>query len=233
MNLLAEDKLIWSPIVVNSRMNRERNASGINSYEQEFKFKPEKWLEEKIRESGKASWLDLCCGQGNALVQTAEYFHKSKQQELIKLKGIDLVDTFPILDKRLTCIEFETVSLVNWIPDQTYDLITCSHGLHYIGDKIKVIETSIQALHPQGWFVANLDLNNLVIQGDDTKAYLKTVFKKFGVLYNSRTKLLKQNGGNQICFNLKYLGANDTYGPNYTGQDSVTSHYSIGEKTVR
>ncbi len=35
MHLLPEDKLQWSPIVANSRMNRERNSSGINSYEQD------------------------------------------------------------------------------------------------------------------------------------------------------------------------------------------------------
>ena len=40
----SDDELIWSPIVVNSRMNRSRTSSGINSYEKEFKFKPEEFL---------------------------------------------------------------------------------------------------------------------------------------------------------------------------------------------
>lgn len=163
--LLPEDRLIWSPIVVNSRMNRERNSSGINSYEQEFKFKPEEYLASKIKEFGQASWLDLCCGNGKALIQTAEYFHKLDLQNMIKLKGIDLVDTFPPIDKDIKCVEFESKSIIDWKPEQNYDLITCVHGLHYLGDKLKVIEVNINALNPSGLFVANLDLNNIVIHG--------------------------------------------------------------------
>ena len=227
MTLLPEDRLIWSPIVVNSRMNRERNSSGINSYEQEFKFKPEEYLASKIKEFGQASWLDLCCGHGKALIQTAEYFDKLDQQNVVTLKGIDLVDTFPTVDKNLTCIELKSESLITWTPDQTYDLITCVHGLHYLGDKLKVIESSINALKPSGLFVANLDLGNIVLQGAKTNVYLKNSFKKYGVDYNSRTRVLKHIGGIAINFNLKYLGADDKYGPNYTGQDSVTSYYSV------
>jgi len=227
MTLLPEDRLIWSPIVVNSRMNRERNSSGINSYEQEFKFKPEEYLASKIKEFGQASWLDLCCGHGKALIQTAEYFDKLGQQNVVTLKGIDLIDTFPTVDKNITCIELKSESLITWTPDQTYDLITCVHGLHYLGDKLKVIESSINALKPSGLFVANLDLGNIVLQGAKTNVYLKNSFKKYGVDYNSRTRVLKHIGGIAINFNLKYLGADDKYGPNYTGQDSVTSYYSV------
>jgi len=154
-------------------MNRERNSSGINSYEKEFKFKPEVYLESKIREFGQASWLDLCCGYGKALIQTAAFFYKLGRQNMIKLKGIDLVDTFPHVAKEITCVEFESGSVIDWVPEQTYDLITCVHGLHYPGDKLKVIETSIKALNPTGLFIANLDLNNIVIEGKNTNAYLK------------------------------------------------------------
>jgi SAM-dependent methyltransferase len=227
MKLLSEDKLVWSPIVVNSRMNRERNSSGANSYEQEFKLRPEEYLASKIKELGHASWLDLCCGHGNALIQTAKYFEKLDQQNYIKLKGIDLVDTFQILNTDVKCVEFVSESLINWKPDQTYDLITCVHGLHYLGDKLKVIETAIGALSPCGLFIANIDLNNIVIQGKDTRSYLKTSFKQYGVTYNSRRKLIERIGNKVIKFDVKYLGADDDYGPNYTGQDSVTSYYSV------
>lgn len=227
MKLLPEDRLIWSPIVANSRMNRERNSSGINSYEQEFKFKPEEFLASKVKKFGQASWLDLCCGQGNALVQTAKYFDKLGQQNRVKLKGIDLVDTFPPIDNHLTCLEFESGSLIAWEPDQTYDLITCVHGLHYLGDKLKIIEVSVNALNQYGLFVANLDLDNIVIQGENASSYLKNSFKQYGVTYNSRLKVIKQIGNVAIKFDLGYLGADDEHGPNYTGQDSVTSYYSV------
>ena len=227
MKLLPEDKLIWSPIVVNSRMNRERNASGINSYEKEFKFKPEDYLSSKITETGSASWLDLCCGHGKALIQTAVYFDQRGQQNQVKLKGIDLVNTFLAVDKHITCLEFGTKSLTDWMPDQTYDLITCVHGLHYLGDKLKIIEASVDSLKPSGLFIANLDLDNIVIQGTNSTSYLKNSFKKNGLVYQSRLKLLKNIGGAAVKFGLNYLGADDEYGPNYTGQDSVTSYYFI------
>lgn len=137
MQLLSEQELIWSPIVANSRMNRERNSSGVNSYEKEFKFKPEDFLESKIKEFGKTSWLDLCCGQGIALLQTAQYFLDRGLQNQIKLKGIDLLDSFKPIDDKLKFIELEVKSLVDWTPDQQYDLITCSHGLHYPGNQIE------------------------------------------------------------------------------------------------
>jgi len=227
MNLLPEEKLIWSPTVVNSRMNRERNASGVNSYEKEFKFKPEEYLSAKITESGQASWLDLCCGQGKALIQTAEYFDKRGQQAVIKLKGIDLIDTFSTIEQHLTCINLETGSLNDWESGETYDLITCVHGLHYLGDKLKTIKAIVKALNPAGLFIANLDLNNIVIQGTKSNDFLNKYFKQNGLVYNSRSKIIKRVGPANIKISVRYLGADDATGPNYTGQDAVTSYYSI------
>jgi hypothetical protein len=57
MQLLPEEKLVCSPVVANSRMNRSRNASGINSYEKEFLFKPEDYLLSTVKSKGR--WLDL------------------------------------------------------------------------------------------------------------------------------------------------------------------------------
>lgn len=227
MQLLPEDKLIWSPIVANSRMNRERNSSGMNSYEKEFKFRPEVFLESAIEKWGHSSWLDLCCGQGNALLQTAKYFYDTGLQDKIRLKGIDLLDSFQVVDKKIACLDFETKSVVDWQPDQKYDLITCVHGLHYLGDKLKAIETAVKALNKQGIFIANLDLDNIVIEGVDSKQFLKKIFKGKELEYSGRTRIIKRIGNDNIRFGLKYIGANDKAGPNYTGQEAVTSYYAI------
>ncbi|MES2776270.1 MAG: class I SAM-dependent methyltransferase [Bacteroidota bacterium] len=226
MPLLPEEKLIWSPIVANSRMNRERKASGFNSYEKEFKFKPETFLESKIKEFGHASWLDLCCGQGNALIQTAYAFRDQGLQAHISLTGIDLLDLFQSFDQNITCLHFETGSVVSWETREAYDLITCSHGLHYLGDKLKVIENGIGALKTGGVFVANLDLKNILIADHDSNKFLKSLFKLHGIEYSSAAKTIKRTGPKIIRFNLDYLGADDRTGPNYTGQDSVTSCYA-------
>lgn len=227
MKLLPEDKLIWSPIVVNSRMNRERNASGVNSYEQEFNFKPEEYLEKKMRENGRASWLDLCCGQGNALMQTANYFRQKGEQDAIHLEGIDLIDTFPKNYSEYKFLKFKVQSLIEWVPTQKYDLVTCVHGLHYLGDKLKVLEQCAQAITQDGLFIANLDLCNFHLQKEDTDSYLKKIFKQLGFSYNAKSKILKRTGYGEIKFDFIYLGASDEHGPNYTGQDSVTSFYSV------
>ncbi|HEV7780906.1 MAG TPA: methyltransferase domain-containing protein [Chitinophagaceae bacterium] len=225
--LLPEDKLIWSPIVANSRMNRERKASGINSYEKEFKFKPEVFLESKIKELGHASWLDLCCGQGNALIQTASYLHSKGLQDKVQLSGIDLLPSFQPIPKNITCLHFKSGSVVDWVSSEKYDLVTCSHGLHYLGNKLKVIETVIGALDHKGLFIANLDLANISIAKTDTRQFLKNFFKKEDIQYNQRARIIKRAGFARIKFNLRYIGADDKTGPNYTGQDAVTSYYGL------
>ncbi|SHN00491.1 hypothetical protein SAMN05216311_104290 [Chitinophaga sp. CF418] len=71
MELLRENELIWSPVVANNRMNRKRTASGVNSYEKELNFNPGIYIDKRLEEQGYAKWLDLCCGEGNALLQYA------------------------------------------------------------------------------------------------------------------------------------------------------------------
>jgi SAM-dependent methyltransferase len=222
MKLIPENKLIWSPVVANSRMNRERNASGINSYEQEFKFKPEEFLQERIERFGMVSWLDLCCGYGKAMNQVAEYFIGKNLQDCIRFTGVDLVGDFiePVLPSPF--IVFEAGSVIDFEAKQKYDLITSVHGLHYIGDKLKVISSATSFLHESGLFIANLDAANIVIKDIDTKKLLR----EKGLDYNARTKILQRTGTSDIRFDLKYLGADDTIGPNYTGQESVNSCYA-------
>ncbi len=226
MRLLSDNELVWSPVVANSRMNRSRKASGINSYEKEFKFKPELFLEACIRKYGQVSWLDLCCGEGNALIQAATYLFDLGIHERATLKGVDLVDAFQPIGTPHGCIGFEALSIVDWVPSQPYDLITCSHGLHYVGDKLKVVETAIGALGSQGLFIANLDIDSIVIEGVTSKTWLRDFLKNAGIDYNGRTKIIRCSSPLEIDFNLIYKGADDLAGPNYTGQEAVTSFYS-------
>jgi SAM-dependent methyltransferase len=226
MKLLDEQKLAWSPTVANCRMNRERNSSGINSYEQELKFKPEAFLQERIEETGTASWLDLCCGHGKALAQAAEYLYKKSLQDHVKLVGVDLIGDFIEIDPSIKNLRFERGTVTEMKRKESYDLVTCVHGFHYLGDKLKVIEAVVSSLKPNGRFIANLDVNNIAIKGRDA-IRLKTLFEQNGLSYSSRTKLLTKTGPSNIHFGLQYLGADDGHGPNYTGQDSVTSYYSL------
>jgi SAM-dependent methyltransferase len=228
MKLLSENELVWSWVVANSKMNRKRNASGVNSYERDLKIKPEVFLEEYIRQFDSVKWLDICCGEGKALIQAAEYLAAKGLQDKAILKGIDLVDAFQPIPSTVTCVDFEVKSIVDWASSEQFDLITSVHGLHYIGDKLKVLSVILERLSEQGLFIANLDLNNIHFQHGDADKYLKNIFKQNNVQYNSRTRLLTCQGPRPINFNVIYKGANDEAGPNYTGQDAVCSVYEVG-----
>ena len=229
IQFLAEKELVWSAVVANNRMNRARQASGVNSYEQEIGFRPEDWLIEQLKQQGSVSWLDLCCGRGNALLQVANALEKQLLQDNMHLKGLDLVNFFAPIAPAIRCLKFETASAVDWQPDQAYDLITCIHGIHYMGDKLLVIQKMGEALAPGGLFVASFDLASVFVNGQPSPQVVKNWFKEEGIEYNARKKLIRATGQEKkrTSFAGQYLGANDQAGKNYTGQEAVTSYYSL------
>lgn len=225
MDLLTEEQLIWSSIVANNSMNRKRSASGVNSYEYELGFKPETYLDARLEQQECVKWLDLCCGEGNALLQYADAVLKKGRQDRSVLLGIDLVDYFQPLPQEISCLKFQTGSLVNWTGNDQYDLVTCVHGLHYIGDKLKVLAAALKVISSSGKLVANFDINSVKIEGDKKQDYLKKIFRKYHIGYDARRKLLHCEGTRDVSFHLVYKGADDKAGPNYTGQDAVNSYY--------
>ncbi|ACU60212.1 methyltransferase domain-containing protein [Chitinophaga pinensis] len=225
MKLLSESALITSAIVANNRMNRERNASGVNSYEQEFKFKPEAWLAAYIQQYGHVKWLDICCGQGKALIQAAGQLAKNQLQDKAALSGMDLIDGFWSVPDGVNCLSFAIQSAVSWEPATPYDLITCVHGLHYMGDKLHVLSKIFAAISENGVFYGNFDVNSVIITGAG-KDHLKKIFRQNDIQYNARTKVLYCKGPRAVTFGREYVGADDQAGPNYTGQEAVTSYYN-------
>lgn len=197
-------------------MNRKRVANGVNSYEKELFFNPTQYLNDCLTKRGVVKWLDLCCGEGNALIQ---YAKELPQQTGVTLKGIDLVDQFQEIPASVSCLEFEVSSLLNWETKEKYDLITCVHGIHYLGDKLQVLARILSALQPTGVFIANIDLNN--IQGIAVKQF----FARNNIDYHGKRKLLTCTGPRHIDITWTYMGADDQTGPNYTGQEAVTSYY--------
>lgn len=227
MNLLTEEQLIWSPIVANNSMNRKRKASGVNSYEHELGLKLETYLNARLEQQECVKWLDMCCGEGNALLQYAGDAFKTGRQERIVLLGIDLVDHFQTVPPEINCLQFQTGSLVNWIGKEQYDLITCVHGLHYIGDKLKALVAGLKAVSSNGTLLANFDISSIKIEGDKKQVYLKKIFQEYHIKYDARKKLLYCEGTRKISLGLMYQGADDKAGPNYTGQGAVDSYYAM------
>ena len=73
-------------------MNRERNLVGSNGYDKELGFNPLEYLKTVIQQRGKARWLDLCCGTGKALIETAKVVETEKLS--LEIVGVDLAGLF-------------------------------------------------------------------------------------------------------------------------------------------
>ncbi|MBN1911317.1 MAG: methyltransferase domain-containing protein [Pirellulales bacterium] len=230
MAWLDDKALEVSEVVANSTMNRERNAVGPNSYEKELRLSVVELLAARIASVGEASWLDLCCGRGKAIVDVARHFQASEPRATLLLHGVDLVDLFCHVPPGIDGVRLEAASLNGWTPERRYDLITCVHGLHYMGDKLGLIERAADWLSPEGLFLASLDLQNFRYpDGRPLGRQIARLLRDNDLHYNTRQHLLTCEGPKTLRFDLTYLGADDTPGPNYSGQPVVDSIYDMPE----
>ena len=71
MKLLWDDALERSSVVANCQMNRQRTLTGSNGYAKELRLNPLDVLLGRV--GAKVRWLDLCCGEGKALVEAAQF----------------------------------------------------------------------------------------------------------------------------------------------------------------
>ncbi len=224
IELLDNDDLEKSGVVANCQMNRERQLVGSNGYERELRFHPLDFLRATHATSGQAKWLDLCCGSAMALAEAAAIIQVENLP--VTIVGVDLVQSSAGIEREYDCLHLVEASLSNWQPLEQFDLITCVHGLHYIGDKLGLIARAAGWLTERGRFVANLDLNNVKIRGQQPASRtISAELRRNGLTYSTRTKLVQCEGRRRCAFRLTYLGADDTVGPNYTGQAAIDSYY--------
>lgn len=225
--LLTDDELERSAVVANCRMNRERSLTGSNGYAKEVGFNPLDVLEERAVASRPAAWLDLCCGSGQALIEAA---HAARSVGLeVEIVGVDLVGMFLSPGPGLADLRLVEASLSHWEPGRRFDLITCVHGLHYVGDKLGLIARAASWLAEGGLFVATLDLDNLRTADDRSASrQFATELRREGLEYDRKKRLVLCRGRNEVRLPCRYLGADPEAGPNFTGQPAVNSHYDIG-----
>lgn len=227
--LLNAAALERSSVVANSLMNRERSCrkAGGNSYQKELSFDIPEFLKTRLRSGKKASWLDICCGSGKALIEAANIFASQKLNSEVEITGVDLVSMFEPFDPKPDFLNLVEASIEKWQPDGEFDLITCVHGLHYIGDKLGLIRKAASWLKNDGVFLANLDLENFRFA--DGKSAGRTVagfLRRHGFEYKSARRLIVCHGKKEFKFKPEYLGADDQAGANYTGQSAVNSFYA-------
>lgn len=227
MNLLSPPELERSDVVANCRMNRERTLDGTNGYAKELRLHPLEYLQKIADCKGHARWLDLCCGSGRALVEASQ--HAATAELNIEICGVDLFVEFPRDRPTPTLI---AASLSEWQPKQRFDLISCVHGLHYIGDKLGLLSRVASWLTPNGRFVANFDISSIKLTGDAKSKLVRAELERAGFHYDARRKLIQRQGASVVTFPFEYLGANDEVGPNYTGQPAVEAHYRRARASI-
>ncbi|MHC5537581.1 class I SAM-dependent methyltransferase [Singulisphaera rosea] len=230
MELLRDAELERSSVVANCRMNRERNLVGSNGYGKELGFDPLGFLKERAAAGRRIAWLDLCCGTGRALIQAAKAVEAEALD--VEIVGVDLVGRFDRVESRLGCLRLVEASLSVWRPDRRFDLITCVHGLHYVGDKLGLVARVASWLVEDGQFVANLDLKNLKVADDPEDRRLLDDLRRSGLVFHRRHRRLVCRGKTMVDLHYRYLGAGDEAGPNYTGQPAVNSHYERGSDLI-
>ncbi|WP_245908791.1 class I SAM-dependent methyltransferase [Pseudosporangium ferrugineum] len=223
---LLEDKALHtSAVVANCAMNRERQLAGVNSYTRELDFNPLDSLTAAVAGQGDASWLDLCCGTGRALIQAAEHLRHTGLLERVALVGVDLIDAFDPIPSP-PAVTLLATSATAWTANTSFDLITCVHGLHYVGDKLAVLARAAQWLTPTGRFVADLDLASIrLADGRPAGRRLTARLRAAGLNYGNRRRRIACIGPRELRLPYTYLGADDHAGPNYTGQPAVDSYY--------
>jgi len=205
VNLLGDESLWRSSVVANCDMNRERD---LTSYRREL------GLDLVLRPG--ARWVDLCCGAGKALAEAA--------REDVTIVGVDLVDHHVAAPPGLS---FVIAPVEEWEPDAPADLVTCVHGLHYVGDKLGLLVRAASWLAPGGRFAASFDVAS-VRRADGTPfgRALTKALREAGFTYDNRRRRIAYTGEGRPRLPFTYLGADDGAGPNYTGQPAVHSCYS-------
>lgn len=220
--LLDDEALERSSVVANCTMNRERGLTGSNGYGRELGLDVAALITDRLSRGAETfRWLDLCCGTGTALLECARLVDDPR----LRITGVDLVDFFA--GPPHPGVEFVTGPVASFVPRRSYDLVTCVHGLHYIGDKLDVLTRAASWLSADGRLVANLDLAAVVTeQGRPWGRRLAGALRSAGFDHDPRRRRVTCTGRRRVRLPFRYLGADDQAGPNYTGQPAVNSHYS-------
>jgi SAM-dependent methyltransferase len=176
-------------------------------------------------------WLDLCCGSGRAPAEAASLLARRELGHRVEIVGLDLVGHFAV-PADPPAFRLVVASVTDWVPDGRFDLITCVHGLHYVGDKLGTLARIASWLTEDGLFVANLDARSVrFAEEPPARRGPSAELRRQGFAYDAARRRVSRLGAGGVRFPCRYLGADDQAGPNYTGQPAVDSFYQVADET--
>ena len=225
--MLSADELLASPIVANSAMNRGRGLTGVNSYERDLRFSITEFLAERVRERGTAVWYDACCGQGRALVEAGRQFDAAGWGRQVQIVGVDLVPMFTPEEAPVTLVAADVAAFTL---EQPADLITCVHGLHYLGDKLGFLQTAHALLAPGGLLLGHLDTSNILNSESGLPIWRHAArhAAKNGAALELKAHVLRvMQTEAALDFGATHQGATVSEQPNYTGITVIDSWYTL------
>ena len=228
MIMLPADELLSSPVVANATMNRGRGLRGVNSYERDLHFSLTDFLAGRVLACGKALWYDACCGEGRALMEAGNQFAASEWGRQVQIVGVDLVEMFT--PEEVPNVTLTAADVAAFTLDRPADLISCVHGLHYLGDKLGFIQHACAMLTPGGLLLAHLDPDNLRAAGAGASVWRQAVrhAAKNGVALDFKGHVLRiVRTEAPLNFGLTFQGATVSEQPNYTGITVIDSWYRV------
>lgn len=223
MKTLSQAELLASDVVANATMNRGRGLTGVNSYARELRFDAATFLQERVSAQGRALWYDACCGEGRALAEAGEQFTATDWGRRIRIVGMDLIGDFVSTGENVRLLAGDVLT---GTLDGQADLITCVHGLHYLGDKLGFLERAYAQLALGGILRAHLDTVNLRLPYSWTQTVRRLQAQGIRMTWkNHRLHLERTNA--PLGFRLTYQGATLSAEANYTGITVVDSWYGL------
>lgn len=227
MIMLPADELLSSPVVANATMNRGRGLSGVNSYERDLRFSLTDCLAGRVRACGKALWYDACCGEGRALAEAGTQFAASEWGRQVQIIGVDLVAMFTA--EQRPNVTLLAADVAAFTLERPADLITCVHGLHYLGDKLGFIQHAYAMLALGGLLLSHLDPENLRAAGAGASVWRQAVrhAAKSGIALDLKGHVLRiVRTEAPLSFGFTFQGATVSERPNYTGITVIDSWHA-------
>lgn len=137
--------------------------------------------------------------------------------------GVDLVDAFDPAPAPAPNLELICASVVSWAPTRTFDLLTCLHGLHYVGDKLAVLTRAAGWLSATGRLVVDLDLSSIMLpDGRPAGRRLAARLRAAGLTYDPRRRRISCTGRRELHLPYRYLGPTTAPAPTTPGNRPCT-----------